>query len=118
MYHRGALDILGSAPVEVSRDPDEAGAAAVLDYAGHRYAAIVVDLPGEMRGHELETLNRAREIFLVCTPDLGTLHMAKRKSQTLRQLDLHTRTSVILNRRDGRREHHAGRRWRIFSNCP
>ncbi len=28
--------------------------------------------------------------------------MAKRKSQTLRLLDLHTRTSVILNRRDGR----------------
>ncbi len=64
VYHRGALDILGSAPVEFSRGPGEEGAAAVLDYARQRYAAIVVDLPGEMRAHELETLNRAKEIFL------------------------------------------------------
>jgi pilus assembly protein CpaE len=107
MWHRlvcsrGNLDILGSAPSEFRGEASEAGAAAVLDFARARYHAICVDLPGEMRDHELEALSRSQEIFLVCTPDLGALHMAKRKSESLQMLGLQQRVSVILNRVDGR----------------
>jgi pilus assembly protein CpaE len=100
--HRGSLDILCSAPSEFRRDVRESGAAAVLDFVRSRYHLICVDLPGEMRDHELEALNRAQEVFLVCTPELGTLHMAKRKAETLQLLGVHPRVSVILNRADGK----------------
>ncbi len=99
---RGNLDILGSAPFEYGRSAPEAGAAAVLDYARPKYRTICVDLPGEMRDHELETIQRAREIFLVCTSDLGALHMAKRKADFLQTLDVRSRVSVIMNRADAR----------------
>jgi len=102
LCRRGSLDILGSAPFEFNRETRESGAAAVLDYARRRYGTICVDLPGEMRDHEIETLQRAREIFLVCTSDLGTLHMAKRKADFLQTLDAHARVSVIMNRADAR----------------
>src|SRR5262249_1719809 len=98
----GALDILGSAPFEFSRDAHESGAGAVLDYASRRYGTICVDLPSEMRDYELEPIHRAREVFLVCTSDVGTLHLAKRKADFLHSLNVHSRVSVIMNRGDVR----------------
>ena len=95
---RGGLDILGSAPVEFDRQVSSVGSAAVLESARRRYRTVCVDLPGEMRQHELETLNSSKEIFLVCTSDLGTLHMAQKKADMLQSLGIQSRVSVILNR--------------------
>jgi Flp pilus assembly CpaE family ATPase len=66
------------------------------------YQTVCVDLPGEMREYEVDTLRRAKECFLVSTPDLGALHMAKRKSEMLRELGLQSKTSVVMNRFEGR----------------
>jgi pilus assembly protein CpaE len=95
---RGGLDILGSAPVEFDRQVSSLGSAAVLESARRRYRTVCVDLPGEMRQHELETLNSSKEIFLVCTSELGTLHMAQKKADMLQSLGIQSRVSVILNR--------------------
>jgi pilus assembly protein CpaE len=95
---RGGLDILGSAPVEFDREVSFGGSAVVIESARHRYRTICVDLPGEMRQHELETLNSSKEIFLVCTSELGTLHMAQKKADMLRSLGIQSSVSVILNR--------------------
>lgn len=100
--HRDMLDILGSAPVEFEREIPEGSAVKVLDFAKRQYQTVCVDLPGEMRGHEVDTLKCANEIFLVCTPDIGTLHMAKRKKDLLMQLAVQPRVSVILTRAQGR----------------
>jgi Flp pilus assembly CpaE family ATPase len=102
LNRRDRLEILGSAPFEFGHTAPESGAASVLDYALQRYRTICVDLPGEMREHELATMQRAREIFLVCTSDLGTLHMAKRKADFLQALEIHPRVSVIMNHSDER----------------
>lgn len=99
---RGMLDILGSAPAEFGRDIPESGATHVLDFAATLYSTLLVDLPGDMRDYELEILQRAREIFLICTPEIGALHMAKKKTDMLRQLDLANKVSVIMNRSGGR----------------
>lgn len=100
---RSFLDILGSAPQEFL-DPDpERGASALLDFVRGTYPATVVDLPGEMREYELDTLRRASECFLVCTSDIGVMHMAQRKAEQLRALDLDAKTSVIVNRSGGLR---------------
>lgn len=98
----GMLDVLGSAPVQFGRAYPGGGAGALLDFASSRYGVVCVDLPGEMRDHELETLARAREIFLVCTPDVGALHLAKAKVDLLRQLEAASRVCVVLNRAQNR----------------
>jgi len=99
---RGMLDILGSAPAEFGRDIPESGASQVLDFAAQLYSTLLIDLPGDMRDYELEILQRSKEIFLVCTPDIGALHMAKRKADMLRSLDLAANASVIMNRAETR----------------
>ena len=99
---REGLDVLGSAPIEFDRHVSDAGAGAVLDFALGKYPIVCVDLPGEMRPHEIEALHRSKEIFLVCTSEVGTLHMAKRKAEMLYALGINGRVSVILNRAQSR----------------
>jgi Flp pilus assembly CpaE family ATPase len=95
---RGKLHVLGSAPQNFGDADPERGAALLLGCARKAYKTIVVDLPGEMREYEIDTLRRATEIFLVCTPDIHVMHMAQRKSEQLQELDLGKKTSVIMNR--------------------
>jgi pilus assembly protein CpaE len=99
---RGMLDILGSAPVEFGGVNPESGAVALVDLARASYRTICVDLPGEMRDYEVETINRAKECFLVTTSDIGALHMAKRKADALQTLGVQNKVSVIINRAEGR----------------
>lgn len=99
---RGTLDILGSAPVEFGGVNPESGATALVDLARTGYQTICIDLPGTMRDYEIETLNRAKECFLVTTSEIGSLHMAKRKSDALQSLGLQNKVSVIINRAEGR----------------
>lgn len=99
---RGMLDILGSAPVEFGGVNPEGGAVALVDLARASYRTICVDLPGEMREYEVETLHRAKECFLVTTSDIGALHMAKRKADALQALGIQNKVSVIINRAESR----------------
>jgi pilus assembly protein CpaE len=99
---RDGLDVLGSAPIDVPAAPSADAYTAVLNCAQASYAAICVDLPGAMERHELETLGRAKEIFLVFTTDVTGLHMAKRKAEALRQLQLAEKVSAVINHAERR----------------
>jgi pilus assembly protein CpaE len=99
---RGLLDILGSAPINFGGVNPEKGAIKLIDMARQSYQIACADLPGEMRDYEVETIRRAKECFLVCTPDIGVLHMAKRKAEMLRSLGLQPKVSVIMTRVEGR----------------
>ena len=99
---RDRLDVLGSAPMDLPSQPSSDAYSAVLNCAQALYSAICVDLPGAMEPHELETLERAKEIFLVCTSDVTGLHMGKRKALALQKLQLGEKVSVIINHTDRR----------------
>jgi Flp pilus assembly CpaE family ATPase len=71
--------------------------AEVLRFAVETYSMVAVDLPGTMEQYEAETLLRAKRIFLVCTPDIGALHVARRKSTWFRDLGLSDKVAVVLN---------------------
>jgi len=100
--HRGKLEILGSAQQMLASPGTESSAVNLLDFSRRHYNTVCVDLPGDCSDHEMETLHLAKEIFLVCSPDLGVLHLAKRRTEALRRLGLGVAVSVIMNRADGR----------------
>ncbi len=91
------LHLLGSGPVDFSRHISTESFMELLDFAMRRYSLIAVDLPGTMEDQECETLLRAKRIYLVCTPDIGALHVARRKANWLRDLRLMDKVSVVLN---------------------
>lgn len=94
---RGNLHVLGSGPVDFAQTVPWERFSAILDYALQGYARVSVDLPGTNEQHEIETLMRAKRIFLVFAPDTAALHVARRKSNWLRELGLEDRISLVLN---------------------
>jgi pilus assembly protein CpaE len=93
----GNLHLLGSGPVDFSRQVPPDRYTALLDFALRRYSLVSVDLPGTMDDQECETLMRSKRIFLVCTPDIGALHVARRKAIWLQDLRIADKVAVVLN---------------------
>jgi Flp pilus assembly CpaE family ATPase len=94
---RDNLHLLGSGPMDFSRPVFPGRFSELLDFALRKYSLVAVDLPGAMEDHECETLARAKRVFLVCTSDIGALHVARRKSNWLRDRGLAGNVSAILN---------------------
>ena len=94
----GKLHIVGSGPVDYTRPVGVERFDALLGFAIKKYSAIMVDLPGSMEDFERETLRKAKRIFLVCSPDIGALHVARRKSTWLQDLGVADNVAVVLNR--------------------
>lgn len=70
----------------------------ILEFARRNYSAIFVDLSGMMEKYSIEVLNEARRVFLVCTAELPSLHLAREKLSFLREQDMGSRVSILLNR--------------------
>ncbi len=99
---REKLDILGSAPTEFGVRVPAESFRSVLKWARSRYTSVVVDLAGTMEDFEIATLQQAGTVFLVCGPDLTSLHMARRRMEGLRSLQLQDRVCLVMNRVDKR----------------
>jgi pilus assembly protein CpaE len=91
------LHLLGSGPMDFSQHVSSERFMELLDFAMRRYSLVAVDVPGTMEDQECETLLRSKAIYLVCTPDIGALHVARRKAVWLRDLHLTDKVSVVLN---------------------
>ena len=93
----GNLHLLGSGAVDFSRAFPAEAFTELLDFAVRQYSVVAVDLPGSMEDYECDVLLRSKRILLVCTPDIGALHVARRKSQWFQDLRLTEKVTVVLN---------------------
>jgi Flp pilus assembly CpaE family ATPase len=74
----------------------------LLEYARRNYGAFCADLSGNLEKYSIELMHESKKIFLVCTPEITSLHLAREKMQYLDHLDLADRTAVLLNRQNRR----------------
>jgi pilus assembly protein CpaE len=71
----------------------------LLDYAAARYDRILVDLPEVVNDATIETVRRAKRVFIVCTPELASLALAPHRSQELTSRGVPAeKIGLILNR--------------------
>ena len=70
----------------------------LLEFARRNYGAICADLSGNLEKYSLEVMHESKRIFLVCTPEIVAVHLAREKMQYLQSLDLGNRVSILLNR--------------------
>lgn len=70
----------------------------LLDFMRRNYQSLCFDLSGNLEKYSLEIMHEAKTIFLVCTPEIPSLHLAREKYLYLKQLDLQDRIFVLLNR--------------------
>lgn len=94
----GEMDVLHSGRLNPDFRIESSQVRHLLEFARRHYTAICVDLSGNLERYSLEIMNEAKRIFLVVTPEIPSLHLAREKLTFLSNLDLGDRVSVLLNR--------------------
>lgn len=98
----GNLDVLPAGPMKPGFRIEPPAMRYLLDFARRNYDVICADLSGLMERYSVELMQEAKRIFLVCTPELPALHLARQKLEYLRGLELEDRVAVLLNRSNKR----------------
>ena len=70
----------------------------LLGFMRRNYDTLCFDTSGNLERYSVELMQESKRVFLVCTPEIPSLHQAREKMAFLRELELDTRVSVILNR--------------------
>lgn len=92
------IDLLAGGRLDPRSRVDSMQIRQILSFARRFYKAICVDLSGNMERFSLEVMQEAKQVFIVCTPEIPALHLARKKIQLLQSLDLGDRVCVLLNR--------------------
>ncbi len=95
---RGNLAILHSGRLNPDFRINSAQVQGLMEYARSHYSSVCVDISGNLERYSLEVMQESKQIFLVVTPEIPSLHLAREKLTFLQQLDLADRVSVLLNR--------------------
>jgi pilus assembly protein CpaE len=94
----GPLAVLGSGELRKPMTHLAARVRQLVDFARRQYRCVCLDLSGQFDELTLEAIQESRKAFLVLTPDLASVYLAREKLRFLRSLDLESRVEVILNR--------------------
>ena len=70
----------------------------LMEFMRRNYSVLCFDLSGNLEKYSLEIMQESKKIFLVCTPEIPSLHLAREKYVYLKQMDLGDRVAVLLNR--------------------
>jgi pilus assembly protein CpaE len=92
------MDVLHSGCVNPNLRLESAQIRHLIQFMSRSYDALCFDLSGNLEGYSLDVMRESRRIWLVCTPELASLHLALEKLQFLKTIDLDSRVGVILNR--------------------
>lgn len=94
----GEFHVLGAGEHRRTSGQEAAQIRHVLEFARARYRLITMDHSGALEDFSLEALQESRRIFLVITPELPSIYLAREKLRLLKSLDLEDRLLLILNR--------------------
>lgn len=95
----GNLDVLLSgAPRLDDQVPKPELLSDLLHFVRRNYSTIIADLPAVLDATTLAVLREANHIFLVTTPELVSLRLARQKAAIFQKIDLENRVSLVVNR--------------------
>jgi len=94
----GSMDVLASGGLNPEFRIEPVQIRQILAFARRMYKVIGVDLSGNMEKYSIELMLESKRIFLVCTPEIPSLHLARERYNFLCGLDIGDRVSVLLNR--------------------
>ncbi len=92
------LDVLHAGRINPHVRIEPAQVRTLLGFMRRNYDTLCFDTSGNLERYSVELMQESKRVFLVCTPEIPSLHQAREKMAFLRDLELNTRVSVILNR--------------------
>ncbi len=98
--HWNHLDVLVAPPSNRSISGEHLDRIpSIFSSAMRVYPVVIVDLPDPIFSSSRHILNLSSNVYLVCTPELMSLHLARRKAQQIRSLGVPgEKLRLILNR--------------------
>jgi pilus assembly protein CpaE len=94
----GNIDLLLSGAPYVAEGFARLQVAQLIEFARRNYGIISMDLPDSLDETTVSALRDANRIFLVTTPELPALRLARLKVLLLQKLELAEKTSLLVNR--------------------
>lgn len=92
------LDVLHAGRVNPNFRIEGAQIRGLIEFARRNYQALCFDLSGNLERYSIEIMHDCKRILMVCTQEVASLHLAREKIAFLRNFDLDTRVSIVLNR--------------------
>lgn len=94
----GTLDVLHAGKLNPNFRMEAIQVRNIVEFARRNYSVVCFDLSGNLEKYAVELMHESKRVFLVCTPEIPSLHLAREKYQYLQSADLGDRVTVILNR--------------------
>ncbi|MGA2215596.1 MAG: hypothetical protein ABSH31_20150 [Bryobacteraceae bacterium] len=94
------LDVLHAGELNPPATLTSASLEVVLGFVRSQYDTVCADLASSLDPFTVQVLREARRIFLVTTPEVVPLHMAKHRLARLTQLGLASKVSLLLTRKN------------------
>ncbi len=94
----GKLDLLLSGAPMIDEVLTGTQIVPILDFARRTYSMICADISDSFDERSLAVMREADKIFLVTTPDLASLRLARLKAFCMRKLEWEDKTRLIVNR--------------------
>lgn len=98
LTRKGPMEVLPTGGLNPEFRIDGTQIRYILDFARRHHSAICVDLSGNLERYSIEIMHESKRIFMVVTPEIPTIHLAREKLKYLNNIELGDRISVILNR--------------------
>ena len=92
------LEVLNAGPVNPSYRIEPGQIRNLVAFIRRNYKVVCFDLSGNLERYSIELMQESKRVFMVCTPEVSSLHLAREKLQFLRKIDLHSQVSILLNR--------------------
>lgn len=94
----GKLDVLPAGRLDPQTRIEPMQVRQLVSFARRFYSSICIDLSGNMEKFSIEVMQDAKKVFIVCTPEIPSLHLARQKLSLLQTMDLGDKVSILMNR--------------------
>ncbi len=94
----GNIDLLLSGAPKRREEFSSAHISHLIEFTRRNYSVINADLPDTFDETSLAVMREANRIFVVTTPELSALRLARLKVQLLRKLELDDKAFLLVNR--------------------
>jgi pilus assembly protein CpaE len=94
----GKLDVIHAGRMQPNLRVESGEIRSLVDFMRRNYEVLCFDVSGNLERYSLELMRESRRVLLVCTQEIPSLHLAREKMAFLRQMDLESRVTVLLNR--------------------
>src|SRR5579883_2282313 len=94
----GNLDVIQAGDTAAEHRIDLARLQSIVSFARRQYAVMIADLPGAITRLSVELIQQSKCVFIVSTPEIASLHMARVRIRQLQDLGLGPQLRLLINR--------------------